>query len=123
MSGDWRDLAACRDYPPEMWFPDKADTASRDAALRVCRGCPVVTQCRAFAIDNTIPHGVFGGQTQKVRNKVLGIRADAAPVEDWQLDLKPCGTAAAYRRHQRRGEKPCVACMEGNAQYSRQRVR
>ena len=25
-------------------------------------------------------------------------------------DLEPCGTLAAYRRHSRRGEKPCEAC-------------
>lgn len=25
-------------------------------------------------------------------------------------DKQPCGTAAAYRRHLRRGEKPCEAC-------------
>lgn len=24
--------------------------------------------------------------------------------------LRPCGTAAAYRRHVRRGEEPCAAC-------------
>jgi hypothetical protein len=25
--------------------------------------------------------------------------------------LKPCGTPAAYRRHFRRGERPCEACI------------
>jgi hypothetical protein len=25
-------------------------------------------------------------------------------------NLEPCGTLAAYRRHSRRGEKPCEAC-------------
>ena len=27
-------------------------------------------------------------------------------------NLEPCGTLAAYRRHSRRGEKPCEACRE-----------
>lgn len=25
----------------------------------------------------------------------------------------PCGTSAAYRRHRRRGEKPCAVCKAG----------
>lgn len=28
--------------------------------------------------------------------------------------LKPCGTPAAARRHYRRGEKPCPACLEAS---------
>lgn len=27
-------------------------------------------------------------------------------------ELKPCGTEAAYRRHLRKGEKPCAKCTE-----------
>jgi hypothetical protein len=32
---------------------------------------------------------------------------------------KPCGTLAAYRRHQRRGEPPCDLCKAANAAYQR----
>lgn len=32
---------------------------------------------------------------------------------------KPCGTVAAYRRHQRNGEPPCDACRKANADYQR----
>lgn len=28
--------------------------------------------------------------------------------------LAPCGTASGCRRHYRRGEKPCRACLEAN---------
>lgn len=38
--------------------------------------------------------------------------------------LKPCGSRAAYVRHQRHGETPCDACVEGNrleAQQGRER--
>jgi hypothetical protein len=28
------------------------------------------------------------------------------------LGYAPCGTPAAYRRHYRKGEKPCVPCSE-----------
>lgn len=39
----------------------------------------------------------------------------------WQgasyADTRPCGTPAAYRRHQRHGEKPCEACRQAHARY------
>lgn len=33
----------------------------------------------------------------------------ASPRNGWEH--KPCGTSAAYRRHRRRGESPCRACL------------
>jgi hypothetical protein len=34
-------------------------------------------------------------------------------------DVKPCGTGAAYRRHYRRGEKPCLACRQWRSRLDR----
>ena len=37
------------------------------------------------------------------------------PRNPWPEDrLQPCGTLAAYRRHQRRGEPPCHDCRLAN---------
>lgn len=33
------------------------------------------------------------------------------------LQLKPCGSRAAYVRHRRHGEDPCDACVEDNRRY------
>lgn len=30
-------------------------------------------------------------------------------------ELRPCGTEAAYKRHQRADEEPCEACLEAHA--------
>lgn len=30
-------------------------------------------------------------------------------------ELKPCGTAAAWRRHKRHGEEPCAACRKAHS--------
>ena len=35
----------------------------------------------------------------------------------------PCGTVAAYKRHQRRGEQPCQSCRAANAAYHRELYR
>ncbi len=37
-------------------------------------------------------------------------------------DLKPCGTTAAYRRHLRKGEHPCAACLAANAEAKKSKV-
>lgn len=41
------------------------------------------------------------------------------------LDREPCGTLAAYRRHERAGEKPvqCIPCRRAHAADSRPRMR
>lgn len=64
MSG-WRDSAACRDHDPELWFSGKP--YEQAAALAVCRQCPVIDECRAFADDNNrisgYPlQGIWGGK-------------------------------------------------------------
>jgi hypothetical protein len=38
-------------------------------------------------------------------------------------NLEPCGTLAAYRRHSRRGEKPCEACRQARNAAGRARRR
>jgi hypothetical protein len=35
------------------------------------------------------------------------------------VDLDPCGTPAAYRRHLRNGEQPCGPCGRANAERKR----
>jgi hypothetical protein len=39
----------------------------------------------------------------------------------FMTELLPCGTAAAYRRHLKRGEPACVLCVEGYRAYRRSR--
>lgn len=39
---------------------------------------------------------------------------------DLEAGLKPHGTPAAYRRHRRRGEPACRACLDGEAERQRE---
>jgi hypothetical protein len=38
-------------------------------------------------------------------------------------NLEPCGTPAAFRRHERAGEKPCQLCREAHNVDNRYRMR
>lgn len=70
MTSDWRASAACRDTDPELFFPaantGPAWVAQVAAAKAVCRDCPVLEQCRAFAFDG-LRYGVAGGLTEQER--------------------------------------------------------
>jgi WhiB family redox-sensing transcriptional regulator len=68
--GNWRDLAACRDEDPELFFPigtGPAADADAQRAKAVCRSCPVREQCLTFALSSGQDSGVWGGLTEEER--------------------------------------------------------
>ena len=111
MSGyGWMRVAACADYDPEVWFPDANDTAGIETAAAICRTCPVRAECLEHALRLNLDHGVFAGTTRDQRRHLRhlrGIKLAGGP-----MVLRPHGTAAAYRRHYRRGERPCEVCAD-----------
>ena len=73
---DWRHSAACRGMDPELFFPEaeNAAEAGRAAAQvrtarEVCLACPVMQQCREWAVDHRIRHGVWGGLSRTQRRE------------------------------------------------------
>lgn len=56
--GTWVTEARCGDNP-ELWF--SSDAIEKDVARDICRSCPVILQCRNYAIDNGITDGIWGG--------------------------------------------------------------
>ena len=61
----WMRRSACRDRDPGMFFP--ADERSTQEAKSVCRECPVRDHCLAYAVDNRITDGVWGGLSELER--------------------------------------------------------
>ena len=57
------------------------------------------------------------------RRRVLAERARLGLRKGEWSESKPCGTYAAYCRHQRRGEEPCGPCLEAGREYSRVKSR
>lgn len=63
---EWRERAGCREEEPETFFPlgnptSRGYRAQEAAALAICRRCPVVADCLAWAIRTEQRHGVSGG--------------------------------------------------------------
>jgi WhiB family redox-sensing transcriptional regulator len=69
--GDWRDLAACREEDPELFFPagEGSGYAGQIAdAKEVCEArCPVRDACLADAMKVPAEFGIRGGLTAAER--------------------------------------------------------
>ncbi|WP_082375743.1 WhiB family transcriptional regulator [Pseudonocardia sp. HH130629-09] len=67
----WRAHAACRTADPETFFPVAENGPELDRAVatakRICAGCPVLAECRAWAIE-ALPHGIAGAMTEHERH-------------------------------------------------------
>ncbi len=134
---DWRTRAACLDYDPELWFPVSTSQSAAATAKRVCRGCPVRRECLAEGRSQVF--GVWGGLTaderssqppkpQRLQDRVCEACGDIyRPTLPTHRrchpcrmgGLQPCGTSAAYRRHNDRGETPCQPCRDAWSEYKR----
>jgi WhiB family redox-sensing transcriptional regulator len=67
---DWRHRAICRDEDPELFFPvGTGGPALRQIAeaKSVCRRCPVMGECLAWALNSGQDHGVWGGMSEDER--------------------------------------------------------
>jgi len=90
---------------------DVVHTSARGAVVRYSP-----TQGASWRYVTACPHG------KSVRARTLAdAREDARDPGEWCTECKPRphGTLAAYRRHLRAGETPCVECKAAKAAESR----
>jgi WhiB family redox-sensing transcriptional regulator len=74
-TGNWRVSAQCRNGDPDRLF---VKGAKQQEARSICRGCPVLTQCLSYALDERVEFGVWGGMTERERRAMLKARPDIA---------------------------------------------
>lgn len=70
---NWRDVAACRDTDPDLFFPVGTTGAAVhqiEAAKAVCDVCLAKDACLQFAIENNQDSGVWGGTSEDERRKL-----------------------------------------------------
>lgn len=78
----WRARAACRGVGPAIFYPERGDMASFDAAKGFCASCPVTEECWEASLAQDPRWGVWGGlsvEERKVRRAQEG-RGKRAPV-------------------------------------------
>jgi WhiB family redox-sensing transcriptional regulator len=72
LRADWVGDAACREagVDPELFFPvSESGPGARQAAAAkaICARCPVLAQCRDWAVLAGEPAGIWGGTTPEER--------------------------------------------------------
>lgn len=104
----WVKDAACSPDNAHRFFPSHGQHSK--PAKDICAACPVITQCRNYAINSPdILYGVWGGMSEedmREERRRAGTRVVKAP---------SCGTAAGYRAHFRNAEVPCPDCRRAAA--------
>lgn len=61
----WRAQALCAQTDPDLFYPETGQTSR--TARTVCGPCPVIAECRAYALARPEPHGVWGGLSARER--------------------------------------------------------
>ncbi len=72
METTWMSAGNCNNHPPEVFFPN--DGVGVEVAKKICATCPVADQCREYALENRIDHGVWGGTSERQRRRILKAR-------------------------------------------------
>jgi WhiB family redox-sensing transcriptional regulator len=73
----WTKEARCAEVDTEVFYPEKGDSSSADAARRICMRCEVRLQCLEYALDNREVYGIWGGTNERDRRPMLRARGIA----------------------------------------------
>lgn len=70
----WQVRGSCRQLAPEVFFPEDSGRsglrAREEHAKQICRGCPVLGDCRDHALATRESHGVWGAMSARDRQRV-----------------------------------------------------
>ena len=72
---DWMGEGLCRTTPHIDFFPTTG--AGVAAARKVCAKCPVRPECLEYALQEGVTHGVWGGSSDRERQRQRALRAAA----------------------------------------------
>jgi len=70
---DWRELAACRDSDPTLFFPIGTTGAAIEQiekAKAICLECSVREECLNYALETNQEAGVWGGYAEDERRRL-----------------------------------------------------
>jgi WhiB family redox-sensing transcriptional regulator len=110
---DWEAEAACKDTDIAIWFGsdvsvergERRPYRSREQTLQakaICASCPVLAECRSWALSTRFPFGVVGGWTERERQTLIyGTTRSATAVTS---------TRRAAKAHGPPSGRTCVVC-------------
>lgn len=94
---EWFDDAACRGLDPDLFFPQVGEMATQ--AKQVCSTCSVRSACLEFAVTRAEHHGVWGGLSERERQRIRARRSLAPRRCQWSAcgaTFQPQGASQWY---------------------------
>jgi WhiB family transcriptional regulator, redox-sensing transcriptional regulator len=79
----WMSKACCRGSDADSFFPSNG--LGVEAVRRVCEACPVRVDCLEYALANRLDYGVWGGTSERERQRILRERRKHPMESDAQL--------------------------------------
>ncbi len=70
---DWRELAACRDSDPELFFPIGTTGPATDMirqSVAICSACSMQEECLQYALETNQEAGVWGAYAEDDRRRL-----------------------------------------------------
>jgi len=77
---DWTDKALCAEVSGDFFYPEKGESIA--AAKAVCRSCEVRLPCLRYSIEIADWNGIYGGFTERVRQRIARQVRAGKPLED-----------------------------------------
>jgi len=65
---EWVSDALCAQTDPEVFYPEVGGSVR--PAKNVCATCPVLAECRDYALTTGEPDGVWGGLSETERRRI-----------------------------------------------------
>jgi WhiB family redox-sensing transcriptional regulator len=78
MTATWRRRAACRGIDAEIFYPVTEEEADAAEAKAICATCPVRQACLEHALAHREREGVWGGNTERERRRIIRQRRKSA---------------------------------------------
>lgn len=80
----WRDRAACKGADLSLFFPsEEGGTAQAAKARAICASCPVMAECRQYALGSPERWGIWAGMTERDRRRPRSPGASPFPGVTW----------------------------------------
>lgn len=121
---NWQSEAACRDYPTELFYPERGAPNYRIVqAKQICGDCPIRLKCLEYALYHNETIGIWGGTSPEDRRILRRQRNDtrkpAARARTTSRQPIQHGTYSGFAAHTRRKEQPCAECRNAKVEYDR----
>jgi len=63
--GVWVKQGACKGMDTNIFFPERGNVEAVVTAKNICFSCPVMMECREWALRNNPPCGIWGGFSKR----------------------------------------------------------